>query len=386
MAEPHAAPSPSSSGLGGRLTILEVGLASSLGTHAIGACAAARAGIVRPSPLPGRIALDPVTEKSEPLIGHPVSFLTRGFSGPGRVARLGGLALGDLLSRAALRPEDMSQTAVVLALGSGYHRNAAELIADAKAFTDELPPDAPEVAVTKEGVRTLAVARMFEMAGLPAPAVVELVFDDHAGFGQALHRASMLLADRRVRRCLVGGIDSYCDPETLDVLDELALVKGPGNPVGIPPGEGAAFVLLERSDASSTPTRRFEIANAAYLSGSSHLLSPTGLGGRKLAEAVGNALEAAAGTPCGLSIGTHNGANWCAVEWGETALALPEWSKTGRHWWHAISFGDTGAAAPAIATCMATQALTRGYAEGPKVLVWASGPTGSKTAFVVTSR
>src|SRR4030095_16813636 len=180
------------------MTILEVGLASSLGTNAVGACAAARAGIVRPSVLPGRIALDPVTELQSPWTGHPVSFLTRGFSGPGRVARLGSLALRDLLSRASLRAEDMSQTALVLALGSGYHRNAAEVIADAKPFTEDLPPDVPEVAMTKEGVRTLAVERIFEMAGLPVPSVVELVFDDHAGFGLALHHASRLLADRRM--------------------------------------------------------------------------------------------------------------------------------------------------------------------------------------------
>ena len=366
--------------------IVEMGLASSLGTHAISACAAARAGIVRPSPLPGRIALDPATEKSEPLIGHPVSFLTRGFSGPGRVARLGALALDDLLSRAALRREDMPQTALVLALGSGYHRNAAELIADETPFTEDLPPDVVEIAALKEGVRTVSVPRMFEMAGLPAPALVELVFDDHAGFGQALQRAGVLLAERRVHRCLVGGIDSYCDPEALDVLEELALLKTPGNPVGIPPGEGAAFVWLERNDAASTPSPRFAIANPSYLAGTSHLLSPNGLGGRKLAEAVGGALEAAVGVSCGLSIGTHNGASWCAAEWGETALALPLWARTGRHWWHATSFGDTGAAAPALATCMATQALARGYAESLGVLIWASGPTGSKAAFVVTSR
>ena len=72
----------------------------------------------------------------------------------------------------------------------------------------------------------------------------KLVFGCRGGGARAIELA--LEALRRHEVVVVGGIDSYFDPDVLDHLDEDLRLHGPATENGFIPGEGSAFLLLTR--------------------------------------------------------------------------------------------------------------------------------------------
>ena len=79
------------------LYVTGVGMVSPIGLTAASSCAAARAGITRIRDVEGVYAIDPISQRAEPVTAHFVKGVTDGFSGLGRLARLGEAALRDLL-------------------------------------------------------------------------------------------------------------------------------------------------------------------------------------------------------------------------------------------------------------------------------------------------
>jgi len=69
-----------------------------------------------------------------------------------------------------------------------------------------------------------------------------------SSFFFALQSGLSELSAGTVDAILVGGIDSLCDAETLTRLDEDGRVLGASHDGGLIPGEGAAFVLIERNE------------------------------------------------------------------------------------------------------------------------------------------
>lgn len=108
------------------------------------------------------------------------------------------------------------------------------------------PPVSQLVAMRKEWLEQELVHRMFEQARLPGLAKSMLVFEDHSGFAKVLELAAVLLGTGRVKRCIVGGIDAWCDPDAVSVLQALGVLKTPENATGFMPGEAAAFLVVER--------------------------------------------------------------------------------------------------------------------------------------------
>jgi 3-oxoacyl-[acyl-carrier-protein] synthase-1 len=68
----------------------------------------------------------------------------------------------------------------------------------------------------------------------------------------ALNTAIAALAGGECEAALVGGLDSQVDPATLSSLSEKNRILCPGNPDGLIPGEGAAFLLLGSMQTDST--------------------------------------------------------------------------------------------------------------------------------------
>lgn len=66
-----------------------------------------------------------------------------------------------------------------------------------------------------------------------------------AGFGSALAAARPLLAERRVARAVIAGVDSYLDARTINGLLRSGRLSTPETPSGIIPGEGAGAVCVE---------------------------------------------------------------------------------------------------------------------------------------------
>jgi 3-oxoacyl-[acyl-carrier-protein] synthase-1 len=67
----------------------------------------------------------------------------------------------------------------------------------------------------------------------------------HAAVVEALQEARRLFHAHEIRTCYLGGVDSLVEPDRLAALVEQDRVKRDGNPFGIIPGEGAAFLRLE---------------------------------------------------------------------------------------------------------------------------------------------
>ena len=67
----------------------------------------------------------------------------------------------------------------------------------------------------------------------------------HTGMASCILEASKLLATGEIEFCIVGGIESYHETETLDALDGDFRLKSARAVDGFIPGEGAVLLLLE---------------------------------------------------------------------------------------------------------------------------------------------
>src|SRR5438105_8639026 len=75
----------------------------------------------------------------------------------------------------------------------------------------------------------------------------------HTGFAEALAVAVRELQRNDVDLALVGGIDSLVDEPSLKWLKLTGRLKGEANPIGLEPGESAAFLAVERERSINRP-------------------------------------------------------------------------------------------------------------------------------------
>jgi 3-oxoacyl-[acyl-carrier-protein] synthase-1 len=90
-----------------------------------------------------------------------------------------------------------------------------------------------------------------------------LIFKCRGGGAEAF-----ALALERLRRgddpmILVGGVDTFHDPDALEALDRGLRLHGPETENGFVPGEGSAFVLLTHRSRASALTRSAQVHSAA---------------------------------------------------------------------------------------------------------------------------
>jgi 3-oxoacyl-[acyl-carrier-protein] synthase-1 len=206
------------------------------------------------------------------------------------------------------------------------------------------------------------------MAGLGAKTPVRRAFSTgNAGFAQAVQAALAVLASREVDRAVVGGVDTLCDSLALEGLAAQGRLKTDDNPVGLQPGEAAAFLLLELAEGvqrrGAQPLAKVVAVGLAQESTAEDAV-PTG---GALSSAITQLVAAGGPLPAGecwfaLDL---NGEERRAYDWGccqprlvaqmPGVLPAPEWTP-------ATSFGDTGAASGPIAAQMMLRSFARGYA------------------------
>lgn len=231
-----------------------------------------------------------------------------------------------------------------------------------------------------------------ELQGTAIPGVarldIEPVVGGHAAFFAALEMASRRLGERRIEWCVAGGVDSPFEPATLAWLESNNLIARDGVRNGFTPGEGAGMVAL--MTRGERVRRRLPVLARVRAVASGReprsLDSEVGLLGEGLSEVVRRVTE-------GLHAPTErvddiycdiNGERHRADEWGFTALRLPTAFKDATAYRTPVgSWGDVGAASGALGCVLATQAWSRGYARGPRALVWASSTTGLRGATVL---
>lgn len=327
-----------------------------VGLTAESAAAAIRAGISRVAEHPFMI-----DAAGEPLLCARDSRIDAKVLGAERLVVLAEHALREIVTKLTLRGAARAPIPVLLALPEPR-----------PGFTAE------HVAWLQQRLTACAVPFIGEI-------VVQPVGGGHAGSLSALRLAVERIRAGRDELCIAGGVDSYFDADTLDWLEsELRLARA-GVRTGFSPGEGAALLAV-CSDAARTQLGLPSLARVRAVACTFEQRDPKSQEG-VLGEALTEAVSAVTGElrlPHEIVsdvYGNINGERARTEDWGFALLRTAERFRDGTAYVSAVGeCGDIGAATGALGGALAVQAWQRGYAHGPRALVWAGSWSGVRAA------
>ncbi len=225
---------------------------------------------------------------------------------------------------------------------------------------------------------------MWTDGGLPKPRAAAVRFEGHAAGAVAIVDAARALRAGERTCCVVGGAETFLDPEAVEALDRAFRLRSERSADGYLPGEAAAFVVLE------TATRAAErgVKPLATLAGYGLADEPRPLGSDEpcaaegLCEAIRQTAAragrgGAAVPPAAWVLSDQNGERHRAKEWALAVSRLHEFLDPGLELWHpAENFGDTGSASVPLLTAMAAETFRREAepARGALLVASSDGP------------
>lgn len=246
-------------------------------------------------------------------------------------------------------------------LRPGFTEQDAEVVRSGLARIEGLPIEISRVNVSTEG---------------------------HAAGLSALATATKQIQQGAFEACLVGGVDSYFQPDTMEWLDENRQLSGTVSRSGFVPGEGAGFCLLMAEHAWKRLGLSALASVLSVATGRETKLIKTSdiCLGKGLTTTVKDAVS-------GLSLPNEmitdiicdvNGERYRGEEWGFVCLRLPQYFDDPTAYRSpADCWGDMGAASGPLFAMLACQAAVQDYAKGPRTLLWASSEGGLRVAAVI---
>lgn len=214
----------------------------------------------------------------------------------------------------------------------------------------------------------------------------------HAAGLIALQAACAKLQQGAVDACVVAGVDTYMEPETLEWLEACDQLHGAGplnNAWGFIPGEaGAALLLMPERQARA---RGMDVLGRVLGTGTGfeakRIKTETVCIGEGLTAAFRNALAV---LPSGVKVTDvycdMNGEPYRADEYGFTALRTKEAFESASDFVApADCWGDVAAAGALLHLQLACAAAHKGYANGPLAFAWASAEGGERAASVIAT-
>jgi 3-oxoacyl-[acyl-carrier-protein] synthase-1 len=335
-----------------------------LGLALAGSAAAVRARI-------SRIAEHPfmVDAQGEPVRGAIDALLPPQLQGGERLLALAAAALDDLLQ--GLPQELTGRSALPVLLAVPQHR--------------------PGFSADDEA-RLLAQLAQRYASGAARPLALRVPERGHAGALYGIGLACEWISAGKMDLCLVGGVDSYFQADTIDWLieeDQLAMAN---RRTGFHPGEGAGFVLLagERWLQSQPALRAAALVRGHQSALETALIKTDAV---NQAKAMTQAIQGAAR---GLRDGEAVDQTWCDLngeryrtdEWSYVLLRSPQvfrqrHGQPTRYTTTADLWGDAGAASGALMAGLALRSWARGYAEGPFSLAFGGSEGGLRSAVVL---
>lgn len=340
--------------------IIATGARTPLGVLAAPSAAAYRAGISGMGEHP--FMIDRV---GDPMPGALDVQLDPGFMGPERL-----LALAETALREACAPLKMDaqapQLRLPLYLGlpevrPGFTEQDASAVRSGLTRFEGLPITISEVSVYTQG---------------------------HAAGLAALAMATENIQQGACEVCLVGAVDSYFHPDTMEWLDENRQLDGAVSRSAFVPGEGAGFCLLMTERARSRLGLSALARVLAVATGKEPKLIKTpdiclGAGLTSVVQRAVGGLSSSSGR-INAVICDINGERYRGEEWGFVCLRLSQYFDDPTAYDSpADCWGDMGAASGPLFAMLACQAAARGYAKGPRTLLWASSETGLRGAAVL---
>lgn len=356
------------------LSIGAVGLVSSLGNLASG-CAAARAGVVRLTPL-GLGLPNPGQPEASEVRGHVVPQVA-GTEDYGRLVGLLHLALQDAFADGAPTTE---RTKVFVVLPPEEARAALAL------DEEDLPAD-PDHFVA---------ARVSALLGRGSGGAIEVVRSLHCGVPSLIVRVAEDITRRAYDRAIVCAADSLVDLGTVIRLAAENRVRHAASPIGFHPGEAAGALVFENASADREVrplTRIAAFAMATAAGGAAGVESPEDdatIPGTSLRRALAELERTAPRELADVQfvVDDDNGTpervhyTWRNLLAGSSPAirriaGLPKWSAPG-------SFGELGAATPCAQIGYAVRAIARGQVKGA-CLVLCVDEAGGAAAIVLAS-
>jgi 3-oxoacyl-[acyl-carrier-protein] synthase-1 len=206
----------------------------------------------------------------------------------------------------------------------------------------------------------------------------------HAGGFYCMEQALTMLGSGHSQYCLVGGIESYLEPETLEWLDDQEQLHSETTIWGFCPGEGAGFCLLTTVQIAisySLPVL-IELLSASSATEPCPIKTETVCIGQGLSEAFKKSLECLQGdSKVNYTICDMNGEPYRGNEYGFSVLrSSGKFADDEDFMTPADCWGDVGAASGLLFAILAAFAAQKQYAPGPNVLVWASSEGGLRGA------
>jgi 3-oxoacyl-[acyl-carrier-protein] synthase-1 len=214
----------------------------------------------------------------------------------------------------------------------------------------------------------------------------------HAAGLIALDAACKKLAQGGLDACVVAGVDSYLEPETLEWLEECDQLHSAGplnNAWGFIPGVAAGAVLMMRGDTARG--RRLDshmrVLGVGTAFESNRIKTETVCIGEGLTQAFRSAL---ANWPYDMLVTDvycdMNGEPYRAGEYGFTCLRTKEAFEAASDFIApADCWGDVGAAGAPLHVVLSTIAGLKGYARGNVAFTWASAEGGERAAVLMTT-
>ncbi|MGC3987176.1 MAG: hypothetical protein QM777_21890 [Pseudorhodoferax sp.] len=190
--------------------------------------------------------------------------------------------------------------------------------------------------------------------------------------------------------CLVGGIDSYFHPDTLEWLDRNRQLAGTVSRSGFIPGEAAGFLLL----ATQQGLERLGLQGLAAVQGcaigkEAKLIKTAEMClGEGLSATVRRAVDGALlpGERIDEIYCDINGERYRGEEWGFVYLRHSDcFDDPLGYRAPANSWGDVGAASAPLFAMLACQAAEWGRQKGPRTMLWASSESGLRAAAVLVT-
>jgi 3-oxoacyl-[acyl-carrier-protein] synthase-1 len=206
----------------------------------------------------------------------------------------------------------------------------------------------------------------------------------------ALEAASARLMRGAADACLVAGVDSYLEPETLEWLESCDQLHSAGrfnNAWGLVPGEGAAALLLMRKSVA----RQCGLDPLAEVLGTAATVEPHRI--KTDSVCLGEGLTAAfrtalAALPPGRKVSDVycdlNGEPYRADEYGFACLRTREYFEAASDMVApADCWGDVAAAGGVLHLMLACVAGHKRYAKGPFAFACGSAEMGERAAALI---
>lgn len=339
--------------------VMATGARTPLGLYATPSAAAYRAGISGMGDHPFMI-----DRLGDPMPGALDYFLDPSLMGPNRFLALAESALRETCMPLKKESKALLQLPVFLGLPElrpGFSKQDAEAVRFGFTQFTELP-----IKISK----------------------VEIFTAGHAAGLLALAAATEQIRQNSFEACLVGGVESYFQPDTMEWLDENRQLAGADARSAFVPGEGAGFCLLMnnqiRKQLSLKPLASVlgvAIGRETKLIKTSDICLGEGLTDtvRRAVSSLTLPTETINDIICDI-----NGERYRGEEWGFVCLRLGQYfdDATAYHS-PADCWGDMGAASGSLFIMLACQAAARGYAKGPRTMLWASSEGGQRGAAVL---